>query len=550
MVGLSGIEVAQFRELLSVRRRLSFRRFKGRPQEAVLTGVFLVLALPTPIMLATFSAVAYRKLSAPWDAELAGGILVLLWVLWLLMPILGVSFNESPDLSKLLTLPIRRRVMILATIAGSIFDYSTFFTLPFLIAVVLGGWGSAAILVAVPAVIIAAAHLIVAGQLTTTITSGLVRSRRFRDLLTVAGSLIALTYWWFRFRTIRSEPHVGDFVERLVENNVHPLHVLQWTPPGACARAIERASAGHVVEALAWLAGSMVALVVLARAWWWAQDRVATQGEFVLGAPARRPPATTSRPVRGVTPSIPLVRPGVLAVARLELQQTWRSPRRRMQVINGLLMPVVFGALWFGREKLSGPMFALAPGSFVILVALVVFQNLMAVDGLAVATVLLSPLDRRDVFRGKALAFAVVVAGPVLILCVLSALRVPAPFAISAALLAAASFLVVTAVSAGVSARVAVPIPADRRAGPVRANTAAGWTISLLQPIIISALLAPFWVPAAIATMTGRPALALGAAAAGLVYATVLFHYGIKNAGAALLAREPEIFKMLDPKAA
>jgi len=47
-----------------------------------------------------------------------------------------------------------------------------------------------------------------------------------------------------------------------------------------------------------------------------------------------------------------------------------------------------------------------------------------------------------------------------------------------------------------------------------------------------------------------RPVLALAASAAGVVYAATVFHFGIKNAGATLLAREPEIFKMLDPKAA
>ena len=80
MVGLNAHETAQLRALLKIRRLISFRRFKGRPQELIFTIVFLVFALPIPIMLATFSNVAYRKLPAPWNIEILDGVLVLLWV--------------------------------------------------------------------------------------------------------------------------------------------------------------------------------------------------------------------------------------------------------------------------------------------------------------------------------------------------------------------------------------------------------------------------------------------------------------------------------------
>jgi ABC-2 type transport system permease protein len=239
----------------------------------------------------------------------------------------------------------------------------------------------------------------------------------------------------------------------------------------------------------------------------------------------------------------------VIAVAALDLRQMWRNPRRRMQTVNGLLMPVVMSVFWFGRAKFSGSLLALAPGIFVTFISLFVFQNLMAMDGLAVATVFLSPLDRRDVFRGKVLAFAAVAAGPVLLLCVLAIVRASVALGISGVLLAAGTFLIVAAVSSAISARVAVPIQEDRRSGPVRSNSAAGWTIALVQPTIIAVLLSPFWIPAAFGIVTGRPTMALGSTTAGLVYAAVVFHFGIKNAGAALTAREPEIFKMLDPKA-
>ena len=121
---------------------------------------------------------------------------------------------------------------------------------------------------------------------------------------------------------------------------------------------------------------------------------------------------------------------------------------------------------------------------------------------------------------------------------------------LAAILLASATFLIVAAISSGISARFAIPVPEDRRTGPIRTASAAGWAISLLQPTLIAFLLAPFWIPAAIGIVKDRPVLALAASLAGVVYAATVFHFGIKNAGATLLAREPEIFKMLDPKAA
>jgi ABC-2 type transport system permease protein len=549
MVGLNAHESAQLRALLRIRRLTSMRRFKGRPQELVLTGVFLVFALPVPIMLAVFSNVGYRHLPVPRNFEILGGVLVMLWVAWLLAPIFGTQFNEAPDMTRFLALPIRRRVMIIATFAGSVFDYSTYFTLPFLLAILFGGWGVAATVVAVFGVVLAALHFVAIGQLMTTVTSGIVRSRRFRDAATVLASVLMLGYWYVRMRTLGQDPHAGDFFRRMAAKGIHPMAVLQWTPAGACARAIERAWSGHTLAALVWLTGSAVTLAGIAWVWWWAQERVATQGEFIFGAPARRARKEARTPARERGP-VPFLRPGVVAIAALDLRQMWRNPRRRMQTIQGLMMPIILSVIWFGRARLAGSLLALTPGIFVTFVSLFTFQNVLATDGLAVATLFMSPLDRGDVFRGKVLAFAAIAGGPVLLLGVLAGVRVSPVFGLAAVFLAIATLLVVATVSASISARFAIPVPEDRRTGPLRTASAAGWAISLLQPTIIAFLLSPFWIPAAIGIVKGRPGLALAAAAAGVVYAAAVFHFGIKNAAAALVAREPEVFKMLDPKAA
>src|SRR5262249_38429064 len=159
---------------------------------------------------------------------------------------------------------------------------------------------------------------------------GLVRSRRFRDLATVVASLLVLGYWWLRFRAREFSSLMG-VLRRIPQDDIHPLKVLQWTPPGACARAIERASTGQAGEALLWLMGSAVVLAAVVALWWRALDRVTTQGEFVFGAQKARRREKVKTANGAPSPRIPLLRPAVFAIAALDLRQMWRNPRRRMQ---------------------------------------------------------------------------------------------------------------------------------------------------------------------------------------------------------------------------
>jgi ABC-2 type transport system permease protein len=546
VAGLNPSDAAQFHALFKLRRVLSFRRFKGRPQEAAVTIVFLVLALPLPFLLAFATTLAYNRLPAPWDAELLGVVLTLLWMTWLLVPILGASFNETPDLARLLLFPVRRRVLIEATFAGSIFDYSTLFSFPFLVAALFCWLGGSATIITPLALLLAAAHLLVAGQLVETVLGGVARSRRMRDLATLLGGLLGIGVWWLQVSSDGFARAMRDLASRAMEARVYPLEVLQWTPPGACARAIERASGGETGSAVLWLSGAALTLAGLTWLWWMALDRVTTRGEFALAGRSRARKAHDTHARTEARARARYFKPTVLAMAATDLRLMWRSPQRRLQMLQGALMPLFFGALSFGRSRPPDALIAMVPTIFVSLLGTYAFQNVIAQDGKGVATIFLSPLDRSDMFRGKVLAFSVVAAVPLAIICTIAAVLLPSWLAVSGTLMAVGAFLVSTGVSCGVSARFAVRQPEDGKRAKTGGATVPGLMFGLVQPIMMSALFGPVWIPVLVAVLTRRPAMALIVSSAGVLYGWFVFRFAMKSAGKALVAREPEMIQTLE----
>ena len=60
-----------------------------------------------------------------------------LWLAWLLFPIFTSPFNDSLDISRLLVHPIRPRTLVAAMTLGTVYDYMTVLTAPFVVAVLV-----------------------------------------------------------------------------------------------------------------------------------------------------------------------------------------------------------------------------------------------------------------------------------------------------------------------------------------------------------------------------------------------------------------------------
>src|SRR2546423_823454 len=165
----------------------------------------------------------------------------------------------------------------------------------------------------------------------TTALARILRSRRGRDITLVLVMLVAVLPQLVRVWLLSN----GNRAESV---DLHPaVAVLRWTPPGLAGHAVADAARGRLGLAVGQLALAAVTIVPLL--WWWARslDAALTTAEATS---SHRPAAAGQGP--GLYPRfarfLPLSRAG--AVAARELRYMSRDPRRRVQLLSGLLVPL------------------------------------------------------------------------------------------------------------------------------------------------------------------------------------------------------------------
>ena len=547
MAGVSASTRDQLVALLGVRRQLALRQFRGRPNEGWLTLAFLLIAVPLPVLFAVLSGAAYRRLSGEAAAELLGLVLAALWASWLFLPAMIGSLNDSIDLSRLIMLPIRRTALIGSLIVGTVFDFSTLFSGPVIIAAWIAwtrGPVTTWLLVAL-AIFAAYAHMVIAGQLTTTLIAGIARSRRFRDWMIVLGSVVGLGLWVLEMNMTRGHLSVGRRFVQAVESGWHPLGVLQWLPPGACARSIHLASTGAFAAATAWLAYATLWLGGITAVWWRLLTYVTLHGGFLSAGRRSATGGVAHAAVQGDGWLDRWWPPATAALVRTDLRVMWRAPRRRVQTLQGVLMPLVFGWFWFHAID-STTALTFVPAFLVCFVGLFVYQNAVGDHGTGVATVFLSPLRRERFFQAKNISFAVLALAPAVVSCGFVIARIPPVNGLTSVLLCLGLFLVFGAVAPFVAIAAAAPVKDDGRRAVLSGSAASGLLTLVVEPIGVALLWAPIWIPVVIALATGRDLAAVIVAALGIPYGAVVLRFGTRRAGRVLLGREADLFLRLD----
>jgi hypothetical protein len=126
---------------------------------------------------------------------------------------------------------------------------------------------------------------------------------------------------------------------------------------------------------------------------------------------------------------IPGVAPAASAVALAQIRLVLRTPRGRSILLSPLIVFLMFGAMmWRGGASEELGFLALRSGlalavfgSFIsLLTILPIAMNQFAIDRAGLTLEFLTPIDDRDLLRGKAIANAVTAAVPAL-LCVVGA---------------------------------------------------------------------------------------------------------------------------------
>lgn len=307
---------------------------------------------------------------------------------WVVLPVVTASTDELLDPGRLALYPLTSRDRLILLGVGALLGPGTVLTVVATVGLVPAtADGVSSTVVAAVAVLLQVLMCVALGRAVVTALSGLLSSRRGRDLGVVVAALFVIVPQGLNIALQRGAVGAGGWGDGL-HRYADPL---RWTPPGLLAAAPGR----PLGPALASLAA--VALLIAVAAWWWSHG--------VRAALARPPGGRSGRRRRtGLTPAplrrlLPPGRAG--AVAAKDLRYLVRQPRRLAATVSTTVVPValVVGVGTAGAG--GGPALAfLACPTAVLLGA--VGANRFGLDGSAAWTLIASSTDRRDSVRDLA----------------------------------------------------------------------------------------------------------------------------------------------------
>ena len=377
---------------------------------------------------------------------------------------------------------------------------------------------------------------VVGSRAMTTLFSGVLRSRRGRDLLVfvvaVAGIVPALA---------------GQIVPRLlVSPNRQTItlgpagRALSWLPSGWLAQAVLQARAGRLPVAVAELAAGVAAVAAGLWVWSWALQRALTTSEPASAKQGRKGPGLFSPPLS----FLPRTRTG--AMAAKEMRYMWRDPRRRASLLSVvILLAFPAAGILMGRTRSRQLVLLAGAGALVLCLQAV---NQFGLDGPAFWMNVAAGGDPAADIRGKNLAIAV----PGAVLVAVEGLGL-ALLSGGWAYLPAAVFLGAAAmgVALGVAnqASVLAPYPVTDSATNLWGNNAGCLTAltGLLAMAVTGLLLGPIVAAVALSLAAWRPGL-IAVAAGAVLYGYVLWRLGCRLAATRLRNRQIEVLQAVSAR--
>ncbi|GGP94290.1 hypothetical protein [Streptosporangium pseudovulgare] len=387
--------------------------------------VFSVIAAVVVAGFGFFLLAALRAAPADVARDLTTVLFTMQLLGWVFVPLLAFGLDDTLDPSRLALFPLRTGQLATGMFAASITGVWPLATLVAAFGAVVGlAPGAGGAVVGVVAVLLQFALCIVLSRLVTTALSGVLRTRRGRDVLAVSAIFVVL---------------VAQLPNLLVNGGLaaDPLAMLgglasalRWTPSGMAAHAV--ADGGPA--ALAELAVLAILVLVIGRLWIAALRRALVTADASTEASAVR----SSRGLLArVLPDGPLA-----AVATKELKYARRDPRGRVGWFAAI---VVTGVLAFtmngdGRAAPSLAVLAIAPGCIGALMIALQAVNIFGIDGRSLwmnSVAYGSARDWRTDIAGRHLAVATIAVPLLTVLAVVAALLAgELPWAVPAALTA------------------------------------------------------------------------------------------------------------------
>ncbi|MFC7892286.1 transporter [Streptomyces sp. NPDC057381] len=447
---------------------------------------------------------------------------------WAVMPLFFPGGDETLDATRLVMLPLRPRPLVRALLTASLVGIGPLFTLCVLagsVVAVAHGW--AAYVVGVVGGVLALLVCVTLARAVAAANVRLLTSRKGRDLAVLSGLVVAV-----------GAQVVNFGAQRLGSSGLEQLDpaadVLRWVPPASAVGAMDAASDGSWGTALAQLALTAAALVLLLRVW----ERHLTR---LMTAPDGSTLPSDTRPVRergapGLSRLLPAGRTGT--TMERTLRYVWRDPKTKAAWVTslaiGLIVPV-FNA-WQGTGSVYFACFAAGMLG-------IQMYNQFGQDTSAFWMVALTISSTRDAYvelRARALALLLITLPYATLVTVLTTAMLddwrtlPEALGLSFALLGA-----MLATGAWTSARFPYSIPQEGHKNVAPGQVGLAW-ISILGGMVGAALLCAPVIALAIWLNVrggGSPLLL----PVGAAYGAVLTLAGLRLAAPRTAGRLPEI---------
>ncbi|MHC4473386.1 MAG: hypothetical protein ACYS99_20765 [Planctomycetota bacterium] len=395
---------AKLRLLLWLRFRTMFRgRGSGRKVAIVLA---FVLLLPLAVWFGVMTSGLTRWLVEQGKPELLEEwvhlSLLFVYMTLVVMPVIGFAGSEFYDVTKLFHLPVPHRTVFVAQTLGHVLGSTVLFFLPALLGVVLAlPGGIATMALRLVLLVLFLFHAVALGQLLQLVLLNFLRARRFRDLAIVLGAVLSGGF----YVTFRLLAEAGDHRGRVLDALGRGISDYLIPVPSYWASSAIAPGAG-VAQILVFVLGllPLTALFVLLSAS--LQER-AFHGEVRLVP--EKAPAQRDRPLRPAPFPLSRIPAAARAMALQELRLLRREPAVKAALIHQFVffgIPLLL-AMWRGKSGiLESPELILLWGVGAFLFAESFLSlNMLGLTGPAIAHLLATPVPRRRILGGKALAY-------------------------------------------------------------------------------------------------------------------------------------------------
>jgi hypothetical protein len=333
-------------------------------------------------------------------------ILAFLYLMWATVP-LSLGSSKQFDAGRLLMYPISLRKLFAVDFLSEITTLQSVFAIPAILAMSIGaGLGSSNLATALIAVIPAMLFGIALSKWLSTTVGSLVRRKRARGetILALIGAVAGLA------------GALAGQIAPILFRHAESFRSLRWTPPGAAAFLIVGSGARDLgTYLLLFLTLTTYAIILITGTFW-----IARRAALGLGGEKKQANFNANTNLPAYTSwQLPLLPDRLSAVVEKELRYAMRNAQLRMMAIMPLILIFIrlLNSRRFGSGMKAGSNAAtngfLAYGSgllttggvlYVFLILAGLSCNLFAFEEGGMRTLILSPINRREILIGKNIA--------------------------------------------------------------------------------------------------------------------------------------------------